>query len=117
MPMTPGITVSDLVRPSDAEGSLPAPAGPPASNLAALLDRFTAAVTHPEAETIGSFAATVDALHSELVMLAHHFGADVDPAQEAIDLDAIFPDTLDTDNTPIAEAELLEHFCRDLARD
>lgn len=119
MPMTPGVNTSELVRPSDTDGALvPATAADrPQSNLATLLDRFTAAVTTPESETIGSFAATVDALHGELAMLARHFGADVEAAQEAIDLDAIFPDTPDAaDYAGVAEAEELEHLCRELSR-
>ena len=117
MATTSGATMSELVRPCDTEGSSPTPAEPQSSNLAALLDRFTAAVTNPEAETIGSFAATVDALHGELAMLARHFGADVEAAQEAIDLDDCFPDTTGAvDYTGIYEAEELEHLCRELSR-
>ena len=47
----------------------------PQSNLASLLDRFTVSISDPEAHTIGSFAETVQALHSEFAMLARHFEA------------------------------------------
>ncbi|MBX9926856.1 MAG: hypothetical protein K2Y05_10900 [Hyphomicrobiaceae bacterium] len=47
----------------------------PQSNLANLLDRFTVSISDPEAHTIGSFAETVQALHSEFAMLARHFEA------------------------------------------
>lgn len=116
MSTTLGTTVSEPVQPADAEGALSAPSEQPASNLAVLLDRFTAAVSHPEAETLGSFAATVDALHGELAMLARHFGADVEASEEAIDLDAIFPDTPEAEEyAGIYEAEELEHVCRELS--
>ena len=96
----------------------------PSSNLAALLDRFTAGISNPETETVGSFAATVEALHGELVMLARHFGAGLDAGADAehIDLDDIFPDTpsneiaFDRHDPGIAEDEELEHLCRELSR-
>lgn len=47
----------------------------PGSNLAALLDRFSAAVETPEENTIGAFAETVQAIHAEFALLARHFEA------------------------------------------
>jgi len=95
----------------------------PASNLAQLLDSFTQAMTRPEQETIGGFAATVEALHGELAMLAHMFGAQahLDGASEQAQFDDIFPGSPATGHEElepgIAEAEELEHLCRELSRE
>ena len=43
------------------------------SHLAARMNRFTDGVTDPAAMKIGEFAETIQALHAELNMLAHHF--------------------------------------------
>lgn len=90
----------------------------PVSNLAALLDRFTSAITNPDAESVGGFAQTVKALHGELAMLAGHFGVDAgSDAGELIDFDAIFPDGAFAAVEPgIAADEDLEHRCRELSR-
>ena len=95
----------------------------PVSNLAALLDQFTANITNPQAHTVGSFAHTIQALHSELSMLARTFGA------EAQTVDGQGLEFVDFDDTPedggapsepvepgIAAAEELEHLCRELSR-
>ncbi len=93
----------------------------PASNLAALLDQFTASVTEPEAHTIGSFSETVQALHAELAMLAHHFESVAGRTAEAIDIDVVFPAPVPpstgivADRSPAAE-EALEDLCRALSR-
>lgn len=93
----------------------------PGADLAALLDRFTGAITNPQTETIGSFAGTVDELHRELLMLARHFGADAEaaPASDALDFDEIFPEqpiaAIEPPQTGIAQAEELEHLCRELS--
>lgn len=113
------------LSPACAEARAPVePHAQPASNLAALLDRFTAGINNPDAETVGSFAATVEALHGELVMLARHFGAGADSEAdtEHIDLDDIFPDTpshsitFEPHEPGIAADEELEHVCRQLSR-
>ena len=92
---------------------------PPArdTNLAALLDQFTQNVTQPDAYTVGDFAATVGALHGELAMLAHHFGASAwEP--EVIDFNDIFPGGADAslDMAGVTADEELEHVCRELSR-
>lgn len=119
MPNAPGTTLEDATCVGEVDVQSHEPVSPP-SNLANLLDRFTSAVTNPEAETVGGFAATIDALHAELAMLARHFGADAGAVGEAIDLDDGFPDTElttgHTDYTGIAGAEELEHLCRELSR-
>ena len=118
-------TSSDLDFQSASAEQLPvAIAGEPApiSNLAALLDRFTQSVTAPQSHTVGDFAGTVQALHSELAMLARHFGAEAHAPTEQIDLDDIFPEYASSasDEIPlepgIAESEALEHLCRELSR-
>ena len=98
----------------------------PVSNLAALLDQFTANITNPDAHTVGSFAETIEALHSELALLARHFGAGhaaLSGAHEAAHCDDhmfadAFADTAadatddGTTGPGIAAAEELEHLCR-----
>ena len=79
------------------------PLGP---NLAALLDRFTASVTDPNAHTVGDFASTVGALHGELNMLAHHFGGGMRLVDD-VDFDEIFPQ----ETTGLAAEEALQHLC------
>ena len=94
----------------------------PVSNLAALLDAFTNAITHPDAETVGGFAGTLQALHGELAMLAGHFGADMGAQDgDPIDFDEIFPDLARDIPHPapepgLAADEELEHLCRELSR-
>ncbi|MEQ1697519.1 MAG: hypothetical protein ABL901_16925 [Hyphomicrobiaceae bacterium] len=83
------------------------PVDPPlGANLAALLDRFTASVSNPEAHTVGDFASTVGALHGELSMLAHHFGGDM-YATDDVDFDEMFP----AESTGLAAEEELQHIC------
>ena len=121
--------VPACVEPRGRDGQAPvASTAHPGSNLAALLDRFTGAITNPANETIGNFAGTVDALHRELAMLARHFGAEVEAAPEALDLDDIFPDVTSIDagepysaaiapaSTGAADAEELEHLCGELSQ-
>ena len=128
MPMEPGRNFLKPidVLPSQTEfetelGLVLTPSSPlaPASNLAALLDRFTDGITNPDTQTIGSFAATVDALHGELVLLAHHFGGGVAAASDVIDFDDVFPDVTPSAGEQIepgiAASEELEHLCRELS--
>ena len=93
------------------------------SNLAGLLDRFTRSVTGAASHTVGEFAATVEALHSELSMLAGSVQHRIHTApQNAPDFDDIFPgDTnepasYDPAYHGIAASEELEHACRQIAR-
>ena len=103
----------------------------PVSNLAALLDQFTANITNPGAHTIGSFAETVQALHSEMTLLARHFASvaqhtefqhtEALDAAAGIDWDDAFGDSSHAiDEQPIepglAASEELEHLCRQLSR-
>jgi hypothetical protein len=95
----------------------------PVSHLAALLDQFTANITDPEAHTLGSFAHTIQALHSELAMLARNFGGEapsVDGQElEFFDFDDVSDDVTSTSEPiepGIAAAEELEHLCRQLSR-
>jgi hypothetical protein len=95
----------------------------PVSHLAALLDQFTANITNPEAHTLGSFAHTIQALHSELAMLARNFGGEapsVDGQElEFFDFDDVSDDVTTTSEPiepGIAAAEELEHLCRQLSR-
>lgn len=79
---------------------------PLGANLAALLDRFTANVTDPQAHTVGDLAQTVGALHGELNMLAHHFGNDLHMTDD-VDFDEIFPH----ESTGLLAEEALHHLC------
>ncbi len=79
---------------------------PLGTNLAALLDRFTASVTDPNVHTVGDFASTVGALHGELNMLAHHFGGGMQLVDD-VDFDEIFPQ----ESTGLAAEEALQHLC------
>ena len=98
----------------------------PGSNLAALLDQFTASITNPGAHTVGSFAHTVQALHGELALLARHFGADAadfDALDSGFDADGTggaFPEgaspPAEALEPGIAASEELEHLCRELSR-
>ena len=83
---------------------------PLSTNLAALLDRFTASVTNPEAHTVGDFASTVGALHGELNMLAHHFGGEMHVSDD-VDFDEVFP----AESTGLAAEEELHHLCWQLS--
>jgi hypothetical protein len=95
------------------------------SNLAALLDSFTASLANPDASSVGEFAGTVQALHSELAMLAGHFRANGDIQEQAIDFDDIFPVNAALEaqvphldpayHGVLAEAEL-EQLCQMLSR-
>lgn len=95
----------------------------PVSQLAALLDQFTANITDPDAHTVGSFAHTIQALHSELAMLARNF-TDEAPSLDGQDLEFFDFDDISDDLTStsepiepgIAAAEELEHLCRELSR-
>ncbi len=91
--------------------------GAPVSNLAALLDRFTHAITHPEDETVGNFAQTVEQLHGELALLAGHFGIS-DGECDLIDFDAIFPEGAPEAviEPGLAAGEELAHLCGLLSR-
>ena len=112
-------TKQQVAQPSPRTNSTIQGDAPP-SNLAALLDRFTEGVTNPANETVGGFAANLEALHAELVMLAHHFGAGSEAVPEHIDLDDVFPDqssfACEPDANGIAADEALEHTCRELSR-
>jgi hypothetical protein len=111
---------SSETRPPEVTGRL---AGAP-SPLAALLDRFTATVTDPEAHTVGDLAETVQALRGELAILAGHFGAsDFCQADAgAYSFDALFASDGETAHFEppvepgIAASEELEHLCRELSR-
>jgi hypothetical protein len=95
------------------------------SNLAALLDGFTASLANPDASSVGEFAHTVQALHSELAMLAGHFRANGDIQEPAVDFDILFPvNAAGAEQAPprdpafhgvLAEAEL-EQLCQMLSR-
>jgi hypothetical protein len=105
-------------------GSCPAQTqavAPAKSNLAALLDQFTATISNPQSHTVGTFAQTVEALHGELTMLARHFGAEAYSSEDVgFDLHDGENYTVGTDEQPIepgiAAAEELEHLCRELSR-
>jgi hypothetical protein len=95
------------------------------SNLAALLDSFTASLANPDASSVGEFAGTVQALHSELAMLAGHFRANGEIQEQAVDFDILFPINAAAEaQAPVldpayhgvlAEAEL-EQLCQMLSR-
>lgn len=95
------------------------------SNLAALLDSFTASLANPDASSVGEFAGTVQALHSELAMLAGHFRANGELEDNAVDFDDVFPvNVVQAGAEPLldpayhgvlAEAEL-EQLCQLLSR-
>jgi hypothetical protein len=109
-----------ISAPSDAATAVHTRDDAAPSGLAALLDRFSASVLEPESHTVGDFATAVQSLHSELALLARHFGAD----------DALLADALNFDDTEsagpcpadveayagIAASEDLEHACRLLSR-
>jgi hypothetical protein len=81
---------SNLGEPASAEVSAPSPAAP-AGGLATLLDRFTASLDNPQTHSVGEFAQTVQALHSELAFLAGTARASRGSQTDEIDFDAIFP--------------------------
>lgn len=88
------------------------------SNLAALLDRFTASVNDPDGQTVGDFASTVDALHGELAMLARHFevaGEPVDDFWLALEGDGA-ESAEQALSEGLAEEEALQHLCWQLTR-
>ncbi len=95
------------------------------SNLAALLDSFTASLANPDASSVGQFAGTVQALHSELAMLAGHFRGDGASQDHETDFDDVFPvNVAQAGAVPVldpafhgvlAEAEL-EQLCQNLSR-
>lgn len=95
------------------------------SNLAALLDSFTASLANPDASSIGEFAGTVQALHSELAMLAGHFRANGELQEQPVDFDILFPVNAAAEvqapaldpayHGVLAEAEL-EQLCQMLSR-
>lgn len=95
------------------------------SNLAALLDSFTASLANPDASSVGEFAGTVQALHSELALLAGHFRANGELQEQHFDFDILFPVNAATEVQPpvldpayhgvLAEAEL-EQLCQILSR-
>jgi hypothetical protein len=110
-PLSPGLDgrfVAQPLRSADGGAS---------SNLAALLDRFTCAISNPEDETVGGFAQTVEQLHGELAMLAGHFRAQ-SVGYDPVDFDVIFPDgAVEAIIEPgLAASEELEHLCGQLSR-
>jgi len=118
-----GLEATSIAHGANGSNGVPVQDAPaPQSNLAQLLDSFTAAITHPEGETVGGFATTLDALYGELALLAHHFsgGAAADGAAAEIEFDRIFPATAagsaESAETGIAAAEELEHTCQMLSR-
>jgi hypothetical protein len=102
----------------------PQSALPASSPLAALLDRFTESLANPETATVGDFAGSVQALHSEFALLARHFRHDGPSEVELIDFDVIFPEhgetasaaTLDPAYHGVAAEAELEHLCQTLSR-
>jgi hypothetical protein len=115
--------ITRLRSPEPPQSSIPSSddvGAAPASNLAALLDQFTASVTNPDGHTVGAFAHTVQALHSELALLARHFGAEALATDDfgfdvADDESSIAPSELPIE-PGIAASEELEHLCRELSR-
>ncbi len=105
-----------LPHSTQTENAEPALSG----GLAALLDRFSASVLSPETHTFGDLATTVQALHAEMSMLAHHVRSNETLEAEAIDFDAIFPVVAAVDDPEayagIADHEALEDLCRTLSR-